>query len=144
VHLEWIYCRRLAVGLWEGGTDDCRHPKLHTADYTERTYADDGNSAHVSAMRSMCASVDCADDELHADDRLQASYLVDVSRVCEDDDEPILLYFSDAYRAVASAEKCNAVSAIRAPTPIAPVSACSNARMRQYVTLWTWYECEND
>ena len=70
-------------------------------------------------MRSVCASADCANDEVHADDRLQASYLLDVSRVCEDDDEPMLVYFSDAYRAVASAEQCNAVSAIRAHTPIA-------------------------
>ena len=74
-------------------------------------------------MRSMCASADCANDEVHDDDRLQASYLLDVSRVCEDDDEPMLVYFSDAYRAVASAEQCNAVSAIRAQTPIAPLCA---------------------
>jgi len=79
-------------------------------------------------MRSMCASADCANDELHADDRLQASHLVDVSRVCEDDDEPILLYFSHDDGAVSIAEKCNAVSAIRAHTPIAPVSACYNVR----------------
>ena len=79
-------------------------------------------------MRSMCASADCANDEVHADDRLQAWYLVDISRVCEDDEEPILLYFSDAYRAVASADKCNAVTAIRAHTPIAPVCACYNVR----------------
>ena len=88
----------------------------------------ESSNATISAMRSMCASTDCRDDELHADDRLQATYLVDVSRVCEDDDEPILLYFSDAEGAVASTEKCNTVSAIRAPTPIAPVSACSNVR----------------
>ena len=47
MHLEWIYFRRLAVGLWEGGTDDCRRPKVHPAYFTERTNADDGNSAHV-------------------------------------------------------------------------------------------------
>jgi len=119
----------------EGGTDEWQHPELHPVDYSERTYADDGNSAYVCAMRSMCASADCADDEVHDDDRLQTSYLVDVSRVCKDDDEHVLLYFSDADGAVASAEKCNTVTAIRAPTPIAPVSACANVRMRQYVTL---------
>jgi len=122
----------------EGGTDEWQDAKLHPADDSDRTYADDGNSAHVSAMRSMCASADCADDEVHDDDRLQASYLLDVSRVYDADDEPIVLYFSAAYRAVASAQKCKTVSAIRAPTLIAPVSACSDASMRQYVTLWTW------
>ena len=127
----------------EGGTDEWQQAKLHPADDTDRTYADDGNSAHVSAMRSMCASADCA-DEVHDDDRLQTSYLVDVSRVYDADDEPIVYYFTDAYRAAASANKCKTVSAIRAPTLIAPVSACSNARMRQYVTLWTWYEGDND
>jgi len=46
----------------EGQTDECQPPKLHRVDSPERTHRDQGSREHVSAMRSLCASADCAND----------------------------------------------------------------------------------
>jgi len=119
----------------EGRTNECQPPKLHRVHSPERTHGDHGSREHVSAMRCLCARADCADDEPPADDRLHASYAVDVSRVCDADQQVVLLSLSEADGAAASVEKFHKLSTMRARTAIGKGSGGSDARVQRSFTV---------
>jgi len=119
----------------EGRSDECQPPKLQRSHSPERTHEETSSREHVSEMRSLCARADCANEEVYADDHLPASYAVDVSRVCDADQQAVLLSLSEADGAAASVEKYHKLSAMRARTEIGKETGGCDARVQRSFTV---------